>query len=229
MKYVQHEGEHLRFITVEPNGYHPGASYPMVILLHGFGSHMGDLAGLAPAIDARGYVYAFPNAPIAMNMGVNGQNFAWAPLGGEGTAEALSHADRLVAGFIDEVTAMYDPPDGQIVLGGFSQGGMMAYRSGLSRPGTFAGIAALSSLLGDGRDIEAALPGTRDQAIFACHGTEDTMIPVAIARRDMDFLRSHGYVPEYREYSMAHEVSLDVVSDLATWLHGVVRPLASPR
>ena len=58
------------------------------------------------------------------------------------------------------------------------------------------------------------MPATRDQAIFASHGTADTMIPVAVARKNIEFLRSHGYVPDYREYSMAHEVSLQVVSDL---------------
>ncbi len=226
MKYVQHEGDHLKFITVEPNGYRPGGAYPLIILFHGFGTHMGDLAGLAPAIDARGYVYAFPNAPISMNMGIGGENFAWAPLGGEGTAEALAHADRLVGAFIDEVAGMYDPPPGQVVLGGFSQGGMMAYRGGLSQPGRFAGIAALSSMLGEERDIEAALPGTRDQAIFASHGTADAMIPITTARRSIEFLRSHGYDPDFREYAMAHEVSLEVISDLAAWLHGVVEPYA---
>ena len=224
MKYIQHEGDYLKFVAVEPNGYDRSGSYPMIVLLHGFGAHMGDLAGLAPAIDSRGYVYVFPNAPIAMDMGIKGENYAWAPLGGDGTDEALAYADRLIAGFLDEVMSMYGPPEGQVVLGGFSQGGMMAYRNALSYPERFAGIAALSSMLGSGRDIEGVMPATRDQAIFASHGTADTMIPVAVARKNIEFLRSHGYVPDYREYSMAHEVSLQVVSDLTVWLHKVVEP-----
>ena len=60
MKYVQHEGDHLKYLIVEPNGFDKQARYPMVVLLHGFGAHMRDLAGLASAIDSRGYVYAFP-------------------------------------------------------------------------------------------------------------------------------------------------------------------------
>ena len=32
MKYVQHEGDHLKFIIVEPNGFDPERSYPLVIL-----------------------------------------------------------------------------------------------------------------------------------------------------------------------------------------------------
>lgn len=227
MKYEQHEGDHLKFITVEPNGYDPGLDYPMVVLLHGFGAHMGDLAGLASAIDSRGYVYVFPNAPISMNMTLGGENFAWAPLGGDGADEALTHADRLIGGFLDEVTAMYRPRRGDIVLGGFSQGGMMAYRNGLPHPELFAGIAGLSAVVADEGDLEAALPDSRDQAIFAAHGTADLMIPATEARRGVDFLRSQGYEPEYNEYPMGHEISLEVITDLSIWIHKIVAPQAS--
>jgi len=225
LKYVQHEGDHLKFITVEPNGFSPGRAYPLVVLFHGFGSHMGDLAGLASAIDSRGYVYAFPNAPIAMDMGTGGSNFAWAPLGGDGAKEALNHADRLVEGFMDEVSALYPPPDGKTVLGGFSQGGMMAYRTGLPRPERFAGIAALSSVVAGQQELDSSMPESRSQAIFASHGTADTMIPVTDARQGIDYLRSKGYEPEYSEYSMGHEVSLEVLADLSAWVHKVVVPL----
>ena len=40
------------------------------IMLHGFGANMQDLAGLAPAIESEGYVYACPNAPIPFNLGL---------------------------------------------------------------------------------------------------------------------------------------------------------------
>ncbi len=224
MKYVQHEGDHLKFITVEPNGFEPEHPYPLVVLLHGFGAHMGDLAGLAPAIDSRGYVYAFPNAPISMNMGIVGDNFAWAPLGGDGAREALDHADRLLEGFVEEVLAMYPTPAGKVILGGFSQGGMMAYRIGLPHPDRFVGIAALSSVVAGKRDIEDRLPEDRTQAVYASHGTEDNMISVADARQGIEFLRSKGYHPEYNEYPVGHEISPEVISDLTVWVHKVLAP-----
>lgn len=226
MKYVQHEGDHLKFITVEPNGFEPEHPYPLVILLHGFGAHMGDLAGLASAIDSRGYVYAFPNAPISMDMGLVGENFAWASLGGDGANEALGHADRLLEGFLEEVLTMYPPPPGKVILGGFSQGGMMAYRGGLPHPDRFAGIAALSSVVVGKRDIEDRLPENRSQALFASHGTDDNLIPVTDARQGIEFLRSKGYDPEYNEYPMGHEISLEVISDLTVWVHKVLAPFA---
>jgi phospholipase/carboxylesterase len=126
---------------------------------------------------------------------------------------------------MDEVSDLYPPPEGKTVLGGFSQGGMMAYRTGLPRPERFAGIAALSSVVAGKREIESSMPESRSQAIFASHGTADTMIPVTDARQGIDFLRSKGYEPEYSEYSMGHEVSLDVLANLTAWIHKVVAPI----
>ena len=66
MKEEQHEGRSLNYVTVTPDDYNPVVSYPLVIMLHGFGAHMGDLAGLASAIEDKGYVYACPNAPSSL-------------------------------------------------------------------------------------------------------------------------------------------------------------------
>ena len=69
MREEQHPGKDLMYLTIVPDDYNPEVSYPLVIMLHGFGSNMRDLAGLAPAISSRGYVYACPNAPMPFDLG----------------------------------------------------------------------------------------------------------------------------------------------------------------
>src|SRR5207244_6536163 len=59
----------LSHIVVEPEGHDETKGYPLVVLLHGFGANMHDLVSLAPAIAGRGYIYAFPNAPFAVDFG----------------------------------------------------------------------------------------------------------------------------------------------------------------
>ena len=54
MEAQEFEGAQLRYLTVHPDGYDPNKRYPMVIMLHGFGANMQDLAGLAPVIDTTG-------------------------------------------------------------------------------------------------------------------------------------------------------------------------------
>ena len=57
------QGRDLAYLTVYPNEYDPALSYPLIILLHGFGANMYDLADLSRAIDPSGYIYVCPNAP----------------------------------------------------------------------------------------------------------------------------------------------------------------------
>lgn len=76
MEFRENQGTSLRYIAAEPDDYDPNRKYPMIILLHGFGAHMGDLASLSPALDSKGYVYIFPNAPIEMEVGFGTTGYA---------------------------------------------------------------------------------------------------------------------------------------------------------
>ena len=50
MRGEKHEGKGLKYLTVLPDEYDEAKRYPLVIMLHGFGANMQDLAGLAPVI-----------------------------------------------------------------------------------------------------------------------------------------------------------------------------------
>ena len=223
MKFIENQGTSLQYLAIEPNGYKPDASYPIVILLHGFGSQMGDIARLPALIDSEHYIYACPNAPIAMDLG-GFAGYAWAPLDGEGARRAQAHAEELLRAFCHEVFAKYNPPGGQAVIAGFSQGGMMAYRAGLTEPEAFRGVAALSSRIPDPQDLRSRLPEKRDQAVFVAHGTMDTLLPIEDGRRSLEFLTAEGYKPTYKEYPMGHEVTPSVLNDFTVWLHEVLPP-----
>ncbi len=219
------EGNSLAYILVEPDDYDENQEYPAVILLHGFGASMRDLAGLAPAIDRSGYLYLFPNAPIQMQIGPGVTGYAWTPSGQSGGEDAATRAEELLVGFFDEAMERHDIAEGGMVMGGFSQGGMMTYRFGLRRPEMFAGLVILSGRVPSPDALSENLPVHRNQPIFVAHGTQDAMIGVNDARQSRDFLTSEGYSPQYHEYHMAHEINQDVISDLGSWLQNVMPPL----
>ena len=223
MEAKQHEGRSLRYRVVEPDGYRRDREYPLVVLMHGYGSHMGDLIGLLPMMDTRSYLYVFPNAPIRMEVGYGMHGFAWSEPP-EGQFDADGSAEEQLGVFIDEVMERYDLRPGNAVLGGFSQGGMLAYSFGLPRPDEFRGVVALSSRIPGRGDLDTRLPARRDQSIFISHGTLDTVIPVEAARSSSAFLEANGYKPEYNEYEMAHQITEDVLQDLAAWLRRVLPP-----
>ena len=222
----QISGNSLTYLIVEPDDYDPDHEYPVVVLLHGFGASMTDLAGLSTMIDRAGYLYFFPNAPIPIQIGPGMTGYAWTPPGGGSDSErAGESAEELLAGFFEEIADKHGVADGDIVLGGFSQGGMMTYRFGLPRPEKFAGLVILSGRVPSADGLSARLPEFRDQPVFVAHGTGDAMIGVADARSSKSFLESSGYGPQYHEYDMGHEINDQVMADLVPWLKNVMPPL----
>ena len=225
MRGENHQGKGLKYITVLPDDYNPDVRYPLLIMLHGFGANMQDLAGLAPVINSRGYVYACPNAPIAFDLGGGQAGYGWTSPRGDATPEEMQRAETLLGEFFDEVLEQFQVAPGRSVLLGFSQGGGMTYRCGLSRADTFAGLVALSASLPDPKELEDRLPEDRNQPIFIAHGRSDPLIPAESAANAQRFLKEAGYSPEYHEYNMAHEISSEVLSDLSTWMGNVLPPL----
>ncbi len=219
------DGSSLSYIMVEPDDYDEGIEYPAIVLLHGFGASMTDLAGLAPAINRTGYVYLFPNAPIPIQLAPGMTGYAWTPPGGA-NEEAAQRAEQLLEVFFEEATNRHGLVNNEVVMGGFSQGGMMTYRFGLPRPDSFAGLVILSGRVPSPDALSETLPDHRDQPIFIAHGSADAMIDIGDARKSREFLEHNGYAPMYHEYSMGHEINEYVISDLVTWLEDVMPPLA---
>jgi phospholipase/carboxylesterase len=224
MQATEHQGKGLKYMAVEPDGFDRDHRYPLVILLHGFGASMLDLVSLCRSIHPSGYVYICPNAPLEVSVGAGMNGYAWMPPGDSRTPEDADRSDELLATLFDEVIDHYGVAPGQAILGGFSQGGMMTYRCGLTNPFTFRGLVVLSGRVPDADGLRSRLPPIRSQRIFVAHGAMDSLISVADARESRDFLKAEGYRPEYQEYAMGHEINNDVLGDLVSWVNDVLPP-----
>ncbi len=219
METKQFKGVGLPYSVVEPDGYDPDRPYPLVILMHGYGSHMGDLVSLSPHISTDGYLFAFPNAPLRIEIGLGMIGFAWSSPP-ELEFDPDGSAERLVDEFITDVFERYKIKIGHVVLGGFSQGGMMAYRHGLRHPDKFKGLISLSSRISP-RDIPKADISQGCQSIFISHGTLDEIIPIDAGHIARDLLTEKGYSTDYHEYEMAHQITQEVIEDISNWLQSV--------
>ena len=208
---------------MEPDGYRADRPYPLVILMHGYGSNMSDLVPLVPMISTEGCLFAFPNAPIRLDFGMGMVGYAWsAPL--EADFDEDGRAEGLLEAFVGDVTSRYNVEEGRVVIGGFSQGGMMALRHGLRHPDRFPGIVALSSRLPPQDRPTGAATSPRTQRIFIAHGTFDDVIHVQEGRSAHDLLSRAGYPAEYHEYEMAHQIIPEVIADLSAWLAETLPP-----
>ena len=228
MKTTRYPSGALQYLTVEPDNYNADRDYPMVILLHGFGANMEDLATLAPAISQDGYIYVFPQGPLSFELAPGQTGYAWTvPPPSRAllwtTSAETRDVEDLLADFFQEVLALYQVPAGNVMLGGFSQGGQMTYQYGLTHPKMFAGLAGLSAALPDLEMLRVRLTADRSQPVFIAHGQNDQLVPLENALKVRDFLEAEGYTPHFTEYPMAHQISPQEIHDLANWI-GVFLP-----
>jgi len=221
------ESDPLPYILVTPDGFSPEAKYPLVVLLHGFGANMYDLTSLAPAIDATGYVYAFPNAPYTVQLGpgITGSSWAFNRPGIEPPPPGSPDVEQLLDAFLADAMKESGAEHGRIVLGGFSQGGGLTLRYGLPRPDVFPALAVLSGFFRDQETVAPRIPAQHEQSVFIAHGIVDPVVPIDGGRANKAFVESMGYKFEYHEYEgMAHEISNEELRDLTSWLHDALPP-----
>ena len=187
---------------------------PMVVMMHGRGADMNDLADLAPMLDpANGARFVFPNAPRAWEM-QPGMSFGWTWFDGWPPEQKSVAASReVLLQFIDEITQKY--PTTSLVISGFSQGAMMALDVGIRREAT--GIIAMSGGL-----YEIDLPETMHKApVLIAHGSVDDVVPVSYARRARMLLEERGFDVEYHEYPMGHQVMMEEAQAVKAFLERV--------
>ena len=202
-----HQGLSLNYLLEVPSHRPDSDAMPMVVLIHGRGADAHDLADLAPLLDPpTGARFVLPNAPKAFEV-YPGMAYGWTWFEGWPPEQQSVAASReILLKFLDEVTARH--PTTSLIIGGFSQGGMMSFEAGLRRE--VNGIVAMSGGLYD-KD----LPDLRQNAkvpVFIAHGTVDEVVPVMYARRARATLEEAGFDVEYHEYEMGHQIVMDEIT-----------------
>jgi phospholipase/carboxylesterase len=189
-------------------------SATLVVLLHGRGSHEGDIIGLADHLPGR-LGYAAVRAPIA-----EGGGFAWFANRGVGRpiAESLAETMAWFRGWLDPAAG-----DRKVVLVGFSGGAAFAGGLLLADPARFGGAAILNGTL----PFDAGVPTTAGRLaldeggvpVFLSHGLRDTVIPPELQARTWEFLTGESGADVVARHEPAgHELTVDGVAALAAWL-----------
>jgi phospholipase/carboxylesterase len=198
----------------------PERATASLLFLHGLGADGTDLAPLADHLSAGPWRFLFPDAPIRPVALAGGMRVrAWydmAPAGGG--AAGLEDSVAFARGLLEEEIERGVPPE-RIVVGGFSQGGVIALETFLAFPRRLAGVVALSTYLHD----HARAAGRCELAngggpVFMAHGGGDAMIPVTRAATGRGVLEELGYAVTWRQYSMGHEICPQELRDLGAWL-----------
>jgi phospholipase/carboxylesterase len=186
------------------------AGRSLLVLLHGYASHEGDLFGLSPRLPL-GPVIASVRAPISENGG-----WAWFSrsdsVAGNPSAAAVDQSAKAVLDWLDglEYTS--------VSTLGFSQGAAVALQLLRFAPKRFTATVTLSGFVAEGDHAgDAELERVRPR-VFWGRGTADQVIPQdAIARTDA-WLPAHSDATIRIYEDLAHSVSPAELGDVNAFL-----------
>ena len=186
-----------------------------LVLLHGYGADERDLLPIAHELDPRLRAVSL-QGPLSLGGGAR----AWFNLtmGPRGLSFDAQEVRDGVSAAVEAVEAIAKESPRPILLG-FSQGAGMALSVALRRPELLSAVLSLSGVL---RALEAAdlapAAALRGFPVFAAHGTEDPVVPIALGRTIRDELLRHEMALEWHEYPMGHMVLPEELDAARTWL-----------
>ncbi len=204
-----------------------GGTGPVVVLLHGYGAPGTDLVPLWRELKVPHEVrFVFPEAPLELGFGGR----AWWPI------DMLRLQDRFDRGQVEElirdvpaglaearaaVLELLDALQREIgsvpettVLGGFSQGGMLATDVVLRSERKFAALAVLSGTIICQEEWRALLPARAGLPVLQSHGRSDAVLPFFLAERLRDELVGAGLAVQFVPFNAGHGIAGPVLDGL---------------
>lgn len=192
----------------------------LLVLMHGVGSNAEDLFGLASYVPAQYHVLSlqapYPAGPNA---------FAWFMFsvnadGSRRIDEAQEMQSRaLVAQAVAAASAQLGVPAKRVIVGGFSQGGIMSLSLLLTQPELLSGVCVWHSrLLPEMMASQVKAEQLQGRSAWVSHGTQDNVIPLSSAHAIRSHLQSLPLALRYQEYPCTHTIHPQEFSDSMQWL-----------
>jgi len=199
-----------------------------LVLLHGRATDENDLYPILDVLDpARRLVGLTVRGPLSLPPG--GRHWYVVPRVGYPDPASFRSTFLQLSELLDALPDSIGVDLSRTVIGGFSQGAVMAYALGLSvdRPSP-AGILAMSGFIPTVPDFELDLASRRGLPVAIAHGSLDPVISVQFARQARDRLERAGLAVTYHESAMAHTIDPRVIPDLQRWVARTLASTASP-
>ena len=226
-----------RVVSRLPVGVQPKL---VVVLCHGFGAPGTDLVGigdelfdLSPKL-ADSTEIIFPAAPLSLDQfGMFGGR-AWWHIDMEELIGAIEHgnirilrerrpdgieeARDLLLALIDDVRTRTGLPLSQFVLGGFSQGSMLAVEAALNLPEPPGGLCLWSSTLVSEVDWRPKAARLKGVPVLQSHGRQDQILPFDAAVWLRDMLVEAGAIMDFIPFNGPHTIPMPGLEHLAEML-----------
>jgi phospholipase/carboxylesterase len=217
-----------------------------MVLCHGFGASGEDLVPLGAELangrpELEDVRFVFPAAPLSLGgvlpgwdsarawwmldldrlmsaqMGLGDPSRVAAAFRAE-VPEGLAPARRHLMALVDELSRSSGLPTSSIVLGGFSQGAMLATDVALRLEEAPAALVVLSGTLIAEPEWKARASARKGLRVFQSHGRQDPILPYDNAERLRDLLKDGGLDLEFLAFEGGHTIPLEALSRVADLL-----------
>jgi len=214
-----------------------GGTGPLLVLMHGFGAPATDLVPLFRSVrvppDVR---FAFPAAPLVLDANAPDEDAprAWwmidiarmqqGLLRGDGpnlareTPPGLPAARAAVVDMLAELEQQLDAPPERVVLGGFSQGAMLACDVALRAERPPAGLVLLSGAPVCVEEWQTLAPKRAGMPVLQSHGRADPILPYAGAEWLRDLLEGSRLPVEWVPFNGGHGIPDGVLDRLGPFV-----------
>jgi phospholipase/carboxylesterase len=204
---------------------------PTLVLCHGFGAPAEDLVPLARLLDApEGTRWVFPAAPLELGLPFSDARAWWMidlaryerdireGRGATWTREVpagLAPARQRLIALVEELAPS------RLILGGFSQGAMLACDVALRTNLPLAGLVLLSGAIVAEDEWAPRFAARRGLRIFQSHGSEDPLLPYVVAERLRMLWENAGADVTFEGFRGGHDLPPPVMRGLAEFLRAL--------
>jgi phospholipase/carboxylesterase len=195
----------------------------LLVLMHGVGSNEQDLFGLARLMPPQFHVLSL-RAPYVLSPDA----YAWfefevLPDGERRINEEQERESRFLVGeMVASASQQLGVPPERVVVGGFSQGGIMALSLLLTQPAKVrAAMVWHGRLLQQAAAHIAAPEAFEGKALWVSHGSADNVIPPSAAEATRELARGLPLALSGADFPGGHEIRPAELQGALAWLQSL--------
>jgi len=207
------DGQTLNYIEIKP--LNKQTPKKLVLILHGYGTNRNDLIHLASdfsdLLPQAQFISVDAPEPFEGGYEDSYQWFSLQTLNYFFIKPKIEVARKILDKFIDEQLKRFGLKDEDLILIGFSQGGMMSLYTGLQRENKLMGVISFSGALAfDDSTLKKRLKSK--PRMLLVHGTSDERMPYSYFE-DAKKMLTKADIPfeEYSVSGMEHTINSDAI------------------
>lgn len=207
----------------KPDNYDSTKAYPLIIILHGNGGNPESYMPYRDLMGATDFFFATAQGPYPRKLvQINRPSYSWFYQTSD--KKLWEKLDQPIIDYVinvaNEIKSQYKISN--IYLLGHSQGGALAYMTGISKPDDIKGIICFGARNPkeyisntDFRNASSKLP------VFIGHGWYDNSIDFSMAQETKQMLTNYGFKVTLKFFKGGHELNQETLIEAKNWINEI--------